>query len=146
MTTGARDSVQVLVNHLYSYGALAHRRSHPLDRPTSNVTGRKHAGNAGLQEHRRTLQSPSCGRHSVSQEIVSGDDVAPLVAHDLLRKPPGVRTSPYEHEQGRCGNRLRTFRGAILKYEVLETSLPTAIYHLGVYANLYVLGGLYLLD
>src|SRR5215217_5185092 len=142
MTTGRCDSVQVLVNHLYGYGALTHRRSHPLHRPTSNVPGRKHTGNAGLQEHRRTLQRPSFGRRSVSQEIVTGDDVAPLVAHDLLWKPLGMRTSPYEHEQGRCGNRLRKFRGAILKYEVLQTSLPTAVYHLGVYANLYVLGGL----
>src|SRR5215217_8565999 len=134
--TGPRDSVQILVNHLYGYSALAHRRSHPLDRPTSNVPGRKYAGNAGLQEHRLTLQSPSCGRQSVSQEIATGDDVAPLVAHDLLRKPLSVRTGPDEHEQGRCRDRLRKPRGPILEYEVLETSLPTAVYHLGVQANL----------
>src|SRR5215210_932056 len=145
-TTGCCDSVQVLVNHLYGYGALAHRRSHPLDRPTSNVPGREHAGNASLQKHRLTLQRPSFGRRSVSQEIATGDYVAPIVAHDLLRKPPGVRTGPYEHEQGRRGERLRKPRGAILEYEVLETSLTTAVYHLGVQANLDVLSSLYLLD
>src|SRR5215210_5847076 len=140
------DSVQELVNHLYGYGALAHRRGHPLDRPTSHVPGREHAWNACLQEHRLTLQRPSFGRRSVSQEIVTRDDVAPLVAHDLLRKPHGVRTGPYEHEQSRCGKHLRKPRGAILKDEVLETSLPTAVYHLGVQANLDVLSSLYLLD
>src|SRR5918997_723286 len=134
-TTGSRDSVQVLVNHLYGNGALAHRRSHPLDRPIPHVPGCKHARNASLQEHRRTLQSPSFGRHSVSQEIATGDDVARLISHDLLRQPPGVRTGPYEHEQGGRGNRLCTPRGAILEYEVLETPLPTAVYHLSVKAN-----------
>src|ERR687890_215155 len=78
-TSGCCDSVQVLVNHLYGYGALTHRRSHPLDRPTSDVPGREHPGNASLQEHRPTLQRPSFGRRSVSQELVTRDDVAPLV-------------------------------------------------------------------
>ena len=58
----------------------------------------------------------------------------------------GMRTGSYEHEQGRCGKRLRKSRGAILKCEVLETSLTTAVYDLGVQANQYVLSSLNLLD
>src|SRR5215211_2996094 len=78
---------QVLVDHLYGDGALAHGRRDPLDRAVPDVTHHEHPRYAALQQHRQALEGPPLRRAPVAQEILPGNHEALLVAQDVLRQP-----------------------------------------------------------
>jgi hypothetical protein len=74
---------------------------------------------------------PSSGT-TIAGEVLVGDNVALLVALDLLGQPACVGLSSDEDEQGGRRDGLRGRGGGVLEDEVLEPSLPIAVDNLSV--------------
>jgi len=79
-------------------------------------------------------------------EILSGEDVTPLVSQDLLREPPGVGFGANEDEQRGGGYRLGIAGGRAFDDQVLQAPLTAPVHDPGVEADSYVGGGLDLFD
>ena len=73
---------------------------------------------------------PPSSRTTVAGEVLIGDNVALLVALDLLGQPACVGLSSNKDEQG--GRRSRERGGGVLEDEVLESFLPTTVDKLSV--------------
>jgi hypothetical protein len=92
-----------------------------------------------------TLQGPAFRRESVSQEVLTGEDEAPLVALDLPWQPPGAGFGADEDEQRGSRYGLCEIGGGVLEDEALEPPLPAAVHDLGVITDVDVLRRIYLL-
>ncbi len=77
---------------------------------------------------------------------MTGEDVAALVALDLLGEPARVGPGAYKDEEGAGADGLRGPCGGVLEDEALEPPLPAAVNDPDARADLDVLGGLDLLD
>jgi len=75
--------------------------------------------------------SPS-SRTTIAGEVLTGENVALLVALDLLGQAACMRLSYGEDEQGVRRDGIRGRRGGVLEDEVLESSLPIAVDNLSV--------------
>src|SRR5918997_6215165 len=89
---------------------------------------------------------PPPARITIAQEVLTGDDVALLVALDFLGQPACVGLGSNENEQGGRRDGLREPGGSVLEDEVFEASLPTTVDNLSVKVDLYILCSLNLFD
>src|SRR5919112_1052851 len=137
---------EVFVDQLDGVGSRSYRRGDPLYRAVPHVACGEDAGYAGLKVQGETFEGPALGRASVSQEVLTGDDEAPVVAQDLLGQPLRVGLGADEDEQGGRRDGLGEVGGGVLEDETLEPPLPAAVHDPGVETNLYVLRSIYLLD
>jgi hypothetical protein len=82
-------------------GTFAYRGGDALGRPVSHVACGEDAGEAGLQQHRRTLERPAGGVRPGAVEVSPGEHETMIVPLDALAGPPGVWLGSDHHEQRR---------------------------------------------
>jgi hypothetical protein len=73
------------------------------------------------------------------KEVSTGDDVAPLIAFDLLRQPVRVGPGSDKDKQGGSWDDLGVPGDGILEDEALEPSFPTTVDDLSVKADANIL-------
>ena len=88
------------MDHLDGYRALTRRGGHSLDRSVSRVAYGEGARHACLHKQGKALQVPSSSQMTIAGEVLTGDNVALLVALDLLGQPACVGLSSNMDEQG----------------------------------------------
>src|SRR4051812_10244711 len=96
LLSGGPLPFQVLMQQAHADSALACGRRDALDRVAANVADREHSW------HRRLI-----GEAVRLFVVWSREDVAPLVATDLRRKPVGEGFGSDQNEECGCSNRLR---------------------------------------
>jgi len=72
------------VDHLDGYRALTRRGGHSLDRSVSRVDYGEGARHACFHKQGKALQVRPSSRTIIAREVLTGDNVALLVALDLL--------------------------------------------------------------
>ena len=122
-----RDRVQILVDRLDGDRSRSYSGGHPLYGPVPDVAGGEDAGHARLEHHGGALEGPLL---RLQPEVLSGEDVAALVALDLFREPAREGPDAYKDEQGGCADGLGGSGGEVLEDEALEPPLPAALYDL----------------
>jgi hypothetical protein len=113
-----------------------HRGGLPLDRSVSRVAYGEDARHVRLHITREGAPDATSSRTTIAGEVLVGDNVALLVALDLLGQPACVGLSSDEDEQGGRRDGIRGRGGGVLENEVLEPSLPTTVDNLSVKADL----------
>ena len=116
-----------------------HRGGHPLDRTVSRVAYGEDARHARLHKQGKALQALPSSRTTIAEEVLTGDNVALLVALDLLGQAACVWLSSDKDDQGGCRDGLWERGCGALQDEVLKPSLLTTVDNLSVKAEFYIL-------
>src|SRR5215217_637707 len=103
------------------------------------VAGGEDALHARLQQQGKTLQVPPPARQAVAQEVPAGDDVALLVAFDLLGQPTRARLGADKNEQRVRRDGRHAPGEGIFEGKAFEPSFPATAHDPGIQADLYVL-------
>src|SRR5215469_132865 len=127
----ASAPAEVLADEADGDRALADGGSYPLDRAAAHITGREHAGHAGVQQVGIAVQ-PGPGGLRKPAEVRPGDHEAVAVQSDGSGEPLGVRLGADENEQGRGVQRSPGRCGQVFDHDPLEPYGPVELPHRAV--------------